>query len=278
MLLHGLMNRCKLVCSNVSSTRPTANFGTNIAVGASNVMGSYTEIISDTAVTQDIHLLEVNINSNYVAGTRYGFTDIGIDTSGGTSYSVVVPALPNTNAATYVAGGYTYIIPVFIPAGSAIAARAQVQNGTGGSHYVAIKGYNAPLLSEAGLVASKVVALGANLGTGLGAYVQQGTTSEGSWYSIGTPSQNALGFLPAITVSAAPQSDVTDLDVAVGDASNKLVVKEGVQMRHGELSNGGTGIVFPVFRSVGASETIYFRSQSSGSYLYYSGTAHLLIA
>lgn len=103
----------------------TANSGAiNFNSGAANTKGSWTELITSTAYTS-YGLFYTDRSSKAQNSNNFGgLIDVGIGGSG--SESVIVPNL----VTGFNQGGNSFFLPILIPAGSRISARAQNASAT----------------------------------------------------------------------------------------------------------------------------------------------------
>ncbi len=107
--------------TNIAPTTVTAD-------STANTKGAWAEIISETDYDFDIFYIAVHHQDTRVSATDTSMLlDIGYDASGGTSYSVVLSNLLAGYANVGNDGEYSrnFSCPVYIPRGSAIAARCQ---------------------------------------------------------------------------------------------------------------------------------------------------------
>lgn len=214
--------------SNIATTRPAAAMGTAVTPGASNVKGSWVSLLTGAQVARDIFGLLININSVATsAQIKSALVDIGVDPSGGTSYTVLLPDLLACSAGPYNvgAGGVWYWFPIWVRAGSRIGARAQTSNATAGSSRVAITGFGSPRDRRLIRVGTRVESIGVTTASSSGTTVTSGTTSDGAWTSLGTLSRSAwfwqFGFDCANTAMSAA---AYHCDIGIGDVTNKVVV------------------------------------------------------
>lgn len=218
---------------NTLTTRPTggAAFGTSITPG-NNTYGSYTSILAGGSIAYDCYWIEVNINTNNVsAAARDTIVTIGIDTAGGTTYVDFIPDLLGSCASNYgsIQNGIWYNFPLFIPAGSQLAAKASVNNGTVGTLRVSVKLWGQPSRPDAIWYGQSVEAVGVVSATSKGTDVTAGTTSEGSWTSLGTSAQNCLYWQVGCGINNSAMSNFQyHIDLASGDASNKVIILQDV--------------------------------------------------
>lgn len=204
--------------------RPAAAFGTTMTASASiNTMGAWADVVA-SPTAYDAYAILVNVNSVAVsASSRQTLVDIGVDEAGGTSYSVKIPYLYCTNASPYNigSGGVWFYFPLFIPAGSTIGARMQsvVASATGRARVIL---YGRPVRPETTRFGTFVEAIGVTASSSSGTVMTPGTTAEGAWVSLGSPTRSVwwwqVGFgQNDSTVGTA----AIHLDLSAGDATNK---------------------------------------------------------
>ena len=258
------------------TTRPASANGTSVtpAVGSK---GAYVQLGSD--LTEDAYGILINMNTNFgSAASRNTVVDIGIDPAGGTSYSVAIANLLCGGSAAYTrnGGGNWYYFPLFIPAGSAIAARAQ------GSVTTAIRvgcvTFSRPANPASIRKGSFVETIGITAPEGV--VVVPGTTSEGAWTLIGTTTLRTwwvqFGFQVRSTDTAWTLSAI-HVDVATGTASQKDVIIQdaNVCFDSGEYM-GNPPLTAGVEWDIPAGSNIYMRAQSSGGLDAYTGAVYAL--
>lgn len=254
--------------SSISATRPAASLGTTHAPGTSgSKAGSYTEIVSGANCARDVFGLFVNFNSNnFAAENRNTTVDIGVDPSGGSSYTILIPDLFAGNAAPYQLGGHSYYFPIWIKAGSSIGIRAATAAATARTLKCFMQVYGSPRNKAACKVGTKCKAYGVS-GTG-GVAVTSGTASEGSWTSLAA----SIAEAPFYWEVGLHCADTTMMgvfyhaDLGYGDGSNKRVIvsdKLFVSTSTSEQlgSAGGDGM----WAQVKAGGTVYGRLQCSGT-------------
>lgn len=263
---------------DTTTGRPAAAFGATVTPG-NNSKGSYAQLIAGASVTEDVWAIRVRFNSGATSGAaRDIIADLGIDTAGGSSYTVLIPNLLASCAGPHTTGGIGYWFPVFIPAGSSIGVAASVNNATVGTLRAWATLYGKPRNPEATPVGYAVEAVGVVTGSSRGTTVTAGTTSEGSWTSLGTTTRNA--FYAALGVGfndTAMGANVTGVDLAWGDASNKLLVVENqlVTTTTGEASGYTADEGWAMIPS---GTTLYGRAQCSGTADTMSLAAYLVAA
>lgn len=255
--------------SSVQTTRPAAAMGTAVTPG-NNTKGSWVQILSAANVSRDVFGLLINVNSNNVsAAARNTILDIGVDPAGGTAYNVLVPDLLVSCAAPYNIGngGVWYYFPIWIKAGSTVAARASVNNATVGTLRCNLTIFGSPRDRRLIKVGTRVEALGVTAASSSGTSVTNGTTSDGAWTSVGTLARSAWWWQLGLGISSGSMSALAyHADLAVGDASNKVIVIENALVTtttSEQLNNMVT--VTDVGKTTPAGTNVYARSQCSGT-------------
>jgi hypothetical protein len=244
-----------------TAARPADAQGTSVTPGTSN-KGNWAQLIAST--TAGSYGLLICINSNTAStASRNTITDIGIGASG--SELVLIPDLISGNAAGYTLGSIWYYFPVFVPAGSRIAARGQ---GTVTTAYrVYVQTLQLPLNASQIRKASFVDALGVS-GVN-GTTVTSGTTNEGAWVSLGTTTSRLWWWQVGIQVVNTDTSHNTSayhIDLAVGDSTTRDPIITDLQFitNASEYASNpplSAGVEYPC--PIGSE--IWVRAQCSGS-------------
>lgn len=248
--------------------RPAAALGTSITP-AQNTMGSYTQLLSGASVANDVFGIYVMINSNAVsAAARDTLVTVGVDPAGGTSYTDTINNLMGSCAGAATLGGVWYYFPLWIRAGSSIAAKASVNNATVGTLRVYTQVFGLPTNPEAIKVGTYVDSFGITTGTSSGTTVTSGTTSEGAWTALATSISRScwwwqLGMGCNDTTMTAL---VYAADLASGDASNKrLVINDQLFLAGASESIVSLPMTTGCEMDVSAGVNLYGRLQCSGT-------------
>lgn len=259
--------------SSTGATRVAAAWGTSITPG-NNTMGSYTQVLTGANVSQDVFGLFVSVNSNNVStAARDTILDVGVDSAGGSSYVVLLPQLLVSQAAGAIAiaggSGIHYFFPIWIKAGSTVAARASVNNVTVGTLRCAMKIVGAPRDRRNARVGQRVIAYGITAGTSTGTAVTPGTTSDGTWTALGTIAsgdrpwffQYGMGLNQGTTTATSYSSDLS-----VGSASAKAIVCED-RVWTGTTAEtwSDDGPDMTGYYQAAPTDIVYGRSQCSGT-------------
>jgi hypothetical protein len=221
--------------------------------------GSWAEVFA--SLDSDTYCLIVQVhNSRTSAANRSYAIDVGIGAAG--SEQVIAPDLIGSNAGvTNNTGGIWYVFPIFIPAGTRVAVRAQGSVVT--TCRVIVRAFQMPRDQSMVKVAGYVEKLGI---TGIVATaLTSGTTSEGAWTSVGTTTRDLWWWQLAVQI---PVADVAHnqafyhFDLAVGDGTNFSIIAQDIPFTTttGEEA-GKPPFVFGCERFVPAGSTIYVRAQ-----------------
>lgn len=215
--------------SSVGGTRPSATWGTSVTPAQNTfTTAAWAEVFAGAAVVNDVWGVSVLVHANSVAtAARDTLLNIGIDPAGGTSYSTIIPQLLVSCAGGLGTGGgnVCYYFPIRIPAGSSIAAQASVNNATVGTLRVIVGLFGLPRHPHLTRVGSYVTAIGTVAGSSRGTTVTVGTTSDGSWTSLGTPTKEhwywQLGF--GVNDSSMSSGGIYTSDLAFGNPQQMII-------------------------------------------------------
>lgn len=253
---------------NVLTTRPATAMGTTITPG-NNTYGSYTEILSGANITKDCFGILININSMSSPGAaKDGICTIGIDTSGGTSYATFIPDLLCSCAHNYATAplGHWYYFPIFIPAGSALAAQASVNNATVGTSNVAVWLYGAPTRPENLIYGYGVESIGINAASSSGTSVTAGEASEGSWTLLGTTTRRSVSWQYGMGCNDSTMGGkIYHADLSYGDGTNQIIIGEDKAYTATASEQLGCNTMAGTHLNVPAGGSIYGRLQCSAT-------------
>lgn len=255
-----------LMTPSYGTTRPAPGLGTTVTPGTASE-GSWATVQS--ALAQDAYGIMVCINSAFTSATPRNYVvDIGADPAGGTSYSAIITDLLAGGAtALDVGGGVWYYFPLFIPAGSTIGARAQGTNAS--TMKVFTSCFQLPMNPSQVRKGSFTETVGITPGAILGTSVTPGTSSEGSWTSIGTTVNRLWWWQLGVQVSASDSAWNTALlfgDVATGDATHKdIIIQDNPFVTSTAEACANPPLSAGVEWDVPAGANIYVRLQNAGS-------------
>lgn len=248
---------------------PGATPGTSVTPGISNAEGSWTEIMSDTSLTEDIYGFLLRVSDNAVATPTTGknfLLDIGTDPAGGTSYSAIISNIVCGSAGPITAaGGHTFFFPMFIKAGTAIAARIQGSHGTATASRVGIKLYGKRSSPESFPVGTFAETIG-TITNSNGVSFTPGNAADGTWTSLGTTTNPLWWWQIGYQIdNGTITAEYTYIDIAYGDGSNKHIICS--RMHQGTTSEQIGSVLntqlnfMEAYCPVPAGSTIYIRGR-----------------
>lgn len=240
--------------------------------GTSNAEGSWTEVLTASDVAKDVWELVLHLNGVNVSGAITDYLlDIGVDPSGGASYSAILSNYvlsANYTATNTTGAGKLYRrldVPCAIPAGSSVAVRVQGSNGTTRAIQVLPVMLGRPARPHLLRHAQFSETVGTVTGT-TGVSFTPGNASWGAWTLLGTSSRRCWRWQVSYGITNATMAiDATAVQLAHGDGSSYHLIAEvhGAQrtseqtvMYHG--AKGG-------FRDVPAGANLYVRGYNSGA-------------
>lgn len=248
---------------------PGATPGTSVTPGISNAEGSWTEILSDTVVTQDCDGFFLRISDNAVATPTTGknfLCDIGVDPAGGTSYTAIISNIVCGSAGPITAGGgHAFFFPLKIKAGTAIAARIQGSHGTATASRVGIQLFGQPSRPEVVPVGALTETIG-SITNSNGVSFTPGNAADGTWASLGTTVNPLWWWQLAYQIdNGTITAEYTYIELAWGDATNKNIILRRMHQgttseQIGSLINGNL-LMHEAYCPVPAGATIYVRGR-----------------
>lgn len=253
--------------SPADGTQPaTGTWGTQLTPG-NNVYGAYAEVVGNTS--DDTYSIRIQFSSNdVVAAARDTIVTLGFDFAGGTTYAdmTIDHLLASCAGPTQLAFvGVSYSFDLYVPAGTAIAAKASVNNATVGTLYCAITLLGRP--SRPVWAGRYVRTYGAVTATSRGTLVVPGTAAEGAWTQLGTIAAGdtikAWEFGYGVN-DADMGSRHVRCDIGVGDVTNKKVVAPNGMVCTTTVERL-CKLAHPCFARGNAGDLVYGRMQTSGA-------------
>ena len=257
----------RTVLTNVTA-RPsgTANGTTVTAGGTANTKGAWAQLMP--AISRDAYGILIQFTNGAASATaRNRLTDIGIDFNGGTSYTVLIPDLVDSGSAPNTLLGVWYYFPLYIPAGSSIAARSQclTASATCGVHIQLMCDPARPDGIRAG---TSVSAYGVNNATSAGTIVTPGTTAEGNWTSLGTTTGRHWWWQTGMGCNDTTQSaQCYSVDISAGSSTtdNRILIQNQYIYLTAAEQQMNSPLTVGCAARVGVGENIYGRIQCSGT-------------
>jgi hypothetical protein len=252
------------------TTRPNILL-TKSVTPAQNAYGSYTTLIAGANLTEDVYELDVYVGTIAIsAAARDGMFQIGVDPTGGTSFSPIVADVVAGPAAVFfqnAVGGTAYRFPILIRAGSSVGIAGSVNSATLTAFladcFVRGKPTRPDLIP---LVGQFVRSYGASIATSAGTTVVPGTSAEGLWYEIGTLVDTIGYFEVGYGINDSTMTTIQyDVDIAIGDATNKRIVAQGITFMASANETLSKGIGQGFYAQGNPGDKLYARSQSSNN-------------
>lgn len=247
---------------------PSTSPGTSVTPGASNAEGAYTQIASSANISRDCYWISLRISGGGTsASVKDHLLDIGVDPAGGTSYSAVISNIVcgESPGAGNVGGPHSFLFPMFIKAGSSVAARVQGSNATAGTVRVIAKFHGDPSNPENVPVGQYSETIGTITSSG-GVSFTPGNAADGAWASLGTTTQDLWWWQLAAQASNATITGLnTYIDLAYGDATNKVVIQR--QQHVGSTTELSADLLksnllwIDCYKAVPAGSTLYVRGR-----------------
>jgi len=226
-MLHTLPNTWGFTFTNSTSPQ-TTNVGTSVIPGASNALGTFTQVATGANLSQDIYWIIIGIfGGTSATNIKNHALDIGVDPAGGTSYTAVISNILCGQTGAYgTNGGYWCAFPFYIKAGSSVAVRVRGSNATAGTVRVLATFYGQPTRPELVPVGTFSETIGFTAASTAGVSFTPGSSgAEPAWTSLGTTTRPLwwwqLGFTIANGTTTAA---LTNVDLGYGDSTSPIVI------------------------------------------------------
>jgi hypothetical protein len=219
-------------------------------------------------MSTDTDWLEIAIaGGNTTANDKSHLLDIGTDPAGGTAWVTRIANICCGASCNWVEGAYVYCFPLHIKAGSAVAVRIQGSNATAGTVRVVVTAFGRPSMPSAIRSSNYSETIGAITNSSGVTITPGNSAAEGSWTSLGTTTRDLWWWqLTAQISNGTITSLVYYFDLAHGDANNKKIIMQDVQMFiPGTAEKLSLAPQYYGYHDVNAGETIYCRCSCSGT-------------
>ncbi len=243
--------------SSQGTTRVANPQGTSISLGISPTEGSWTTVIASTAY--DSYGLLLNLNNGFTDSVSVtSYIDIGVGAAG--SETEIVSDIFSVSAGSYLTTeGQWFYFPVFVKAGTRISVRGRANAAAKTIRaYVQLKQF----AQKSSPICTKVQYLTGNA-------VTAGTTSKGSWTSLGVAAGLAnfgFVFFSAALTATTLNNLSYHCDFAIGDGTNFSIIQQDVLLTSNSAENiTFTGLMDLVNVPVKTGVTFYGRAQCSGT-------------
>jgi len=222
-LLSALPSRYSFTYDNFGSN-PSATPGTSVIPGATNAEGSWTQIASGANIASDVGAIYLRVANGATSTVQKDhLLDLGMDETGGTSYTAIISDIVCGSSADITApgSGYHFLFPIRIPAGASVAVRIQGLAGTAGTVFVSAKFYgkaSSPEIIRAGAYSETVGAITNSQGVSF----TPGNAADGTWTLLAATVKDLWWWNIAYQVSnTVITAERTFIDIAHGDGTNK---------------------------------------------------------
>ena len=268
-MLHTPVNTFKGIISNMTG-RPSVTWGTQLTP-AQNSFPAYAEILGNTAYA--CYGIAICLHSGaYTGEARDILVTLGFDHAGATTYTDnTISNLIATNCGTPLFGAVNYYFPLFIPEGTAIAAKASTANATVRNVYVGVELFGRPTHPELVRAGSYVDTFGAVTAASDGTTITSGTTDDGNWTEVTTGNTTKPYWWWQVGWGAADSSLTAVMystDVAYGTAgAEEIVIAGQPHLSSGTAEQMNQPQIPAVYyqNEVGFGNRIYVRTQCSGT-------------
>lgn len=255
--------------SNMSTASTTP--GTAITPGASNAEGSWTQIATAANIANDVYGILLWIaGGNTSATAKNHLLDIGLDPSGGTSYTEKISNVVCGQSSNAVNGGIWFYFPFFIKAGSSVAVRIMGLAATAGTVRVGATFYGKPVNPERVLTGQYSETIGTVASSGGTSFTPGNSNAEGTWVSLGTTTRNLWWHQLGVQINNSTTTSLAyKIDLAYGDATNKTMIIENLDVVLPGTAEQTTipnyNAMIEGFCEVPAGSTLYVRGTCSGT-------------
>ena len=259
------------VSSSTAGTRPATGQGTLITP-STTPPSTFSQILA-TNTTDDSYGILIGINTHSANNaSRRTVVNIGIDTSGGTTFTSFIPNLVAGGAPSYITEGTAqyYFFPLFIPAGTKIGANAYGSVTT--QIRVFYQLYHKPFNPSTRRIAAYAESIGESTFEGTN-FVPSTTAANGTWTLLGTTIRNLWWWQVGVqgtsgdTSYAANTTILVDVGVGNGTVAGTEIILKDVPIRQGSAAETFNNI--PLLGGceyqVPAGSSIYIRGQNSGA-------------
>lgn len=247
-----------------SATAP----GTSVVPGATNAEGAWTAIASAANIAFDVYGIELWITgANVTTADKSQLLDIGTDAAGGTAWQAVLSNICCGSSGFSLDGGYRYYFPLFIKAGSAVAARVQGSNGTAGTVRIGAQFYGRPSDVHELKYGRYSETIGAITNSGGVSFTPANSALGTTWTSLGTTTRNLWWWQVCPQISNGTITAlIYYIDLAWGDASNRhIIISNAMLYVTGTVEKVNLSQTLNGYCDVPAGATIYIRGGCSGT-------------
>jgi hypothetical protein len=247
-----------------------SRIGISVTPGVSNAEGAWTQIAAAANITTDIFGIWISINAGATSATaKNHLLDIGVDPAGGTSYVAVISNIVCGMSGFYDTardGSRNFYFPICISSGSSVAVRIQGNVGTAGTVGILASFYGAPNRPELARAGQYSETIGTITNSNGVAFTPGTSGAEGSWTSLGTTTRDLWWWQLCVQEDASSiGSGMWMMDLAYGDASNKVLIIENLIHLVDTTEQVGNQLCMHGYKRVPGGSTLYVRGSISGT-------------
>lgn len=246
--------------SSEGTNRIASTFGTAVTPSTGG-MGSWASVLG--ALAEDAYEIAIRVSATGTFGaSREIAVEIGADPAGGSSYATIIPALLSGGAHGYDTNPREYTFPLFVPAGTSLAARAYGSVTTACRVLIFVRSRRE--VPETHWFGTRVEAIG--LSGRVGTAIVPGTTTKGTRAHLGATTRACAHWQCGLQVDSTDASWVNagihvDLEYSLdAGATFGTLITDALFC----TTTGTQMFVLPAhgMRSLPAGADIYARAQS----------------
>jgi hypothetical protein len=233
--------------------------GTSVAAGASNVTGSWVEVIANIGTTE-AHFVVIDLfgTTQGAGAAATALLDVGI---GAAAAETAVVSSVSCGQITNTVGLWSIVLPVRIPAGSRLAVRITAATASPPTATVRVSVFGRSVETPHLLSPPNLVAVGANTAASKGV----DTGAANAWVELTSattqPFQGIIMSAGGIDASMGAGSRVTDL--GIGPSGAEVVLTNCIAVTAATETVGMTGSFLPVEQAIPVGVRLAVRSDST---------------
>lgn len=273
MLLVPQLNGFVASVDNWDASPSTTINGVNVTPGTSNTRGSWVEVLAPASVTQDVYAIEIRVINGFQAGTsKQNLLDLGIDATGGSSYTpivnnLIVGAQGAFNNVGVAARAYT--LPLRIPSGASVAVRIQSSDSVSTAQRVSVNAWSKPVAPGSVVVGSVCQTIGTVTNSTGVSFTPGNSGSWGTPVSLGTVAAGAWWTQIGYQIDNATMSSLAYyIDLMVGSSGNQRTIqRDWIATNINEyiqLFRQSNNTMFNCLNAVAPGDQLWVRGMCSG--------------